>query len=73
MASSLSTRMVGIYKAARRPLPTFSEDDVLDYMVMEAVIYKHFKHEEDSQKDQEKENWKKDFSKLEEAANGPKQ
>jgi hypothetical protein len=50
---------------AGRPWPVLSEDDVLDYMVMEAVAVKVRHEEAEAQKKAEREAWKKDKSGLE--------
>lgn len=52
------------YKAANRPWPTISGDDVIDYMVMEAVAMKARQEDAEAQKAQERKNFKKDRSKL---------
>lgn len=52
------------YKAAGRPWPKLSDDDVLDYMVMEAVAMKVRKEDAEIAKKQEREAFKKDRSKL---------
>lgn len=64
MASTHSTRFWRVHKEAGRPIPLFSDDDVLDYMVLEAIALK-VKHE-DAQVDKkvEKKQWKKDTSNL---------
>jgi hypothetical protein len=71
VASESSTRLWRVYKEAGRPWPTFCpEDDVVDYMVMEAVAIKASKEDQEAQKkaqkEKEKEAWKQDFSELEE-------
>lgn len=52
------------HKAAGRPWPKLSDDDVLDYMVMEAVALKANKEDREREKEQEKKKFKKDFSGL---------
>jgi hypothetical protein len=51
--------------AAGRPWPILDEDDVIDYMVLEAVAAKATKMEQDAQEKQKREAWKKDTSNLE--------
>lgn len=48
-----------VYKEAGRPWPTVSEDDVIDYMVMEAVALKVRKEDEAARKEAERQEWKK--------------
>lgn len=59
-------RIWQVNKAAGRPLPTFSDDDVIDYMVMEAIALKVAKKEKEEAKKREIEDWKKDKSSLNE-------
>jgi hypothetical protein len=70
VASSLSTRLVRVYRESGLPLPKFSDDDVLDYMVKEAIIIKNShdekKEREKAENDREREEFKKDFSNIEE-------
>ena len=50
-----------VCKEAGRPWPTLCpEDDVLDYMVMEAVYLRVQKQEEQARKDAERKRWQKD-------------
>lgn len=54
-----------VYKASGRPWPVLCpDDDVLDYMVMEAVFIRaqqeDQKAQEQAEKDQERKQWKKD-------------
>lgn len=42
-----------VYKEAGRPWPRLSDDDVLDYMVMEAVAMKIQQQEAQQRKEQE--------------------
>lgn len=44
---------------AGRPLPTFSEDEVVDYFVAEAVVLKAAAQEAEEQKQREREEWRK--------------
>lgn len=47
-------------KDAGRPWPTLSDDDVIDYMVMEAVALKVRKQEAARQKQAERDQWKRE-------------
>ena len=49
-----------VYKAAGRPWPTLSADDVIDYMVMEAVALRVFAADEKAQKDAERKRWQEE-------------
>lgn len=52
------------YRAANRPWPRISDDDVNDYMVMEAVAMKARQEDAEAQQAQERKNFKQDRSKL---------
>lgn len=58
-----------VLRSAGRPWPVLSEDDVLDYMVMEAVKLKVDLEDEEARKEAEKaaarKGFKKDTSSLE--------
>jgi hypothetical protein len=58
-----------VFKAANRPWPNLDSDDVLDYMIAEAVAmrggYEEKKQREELEKKREMEAWKKDKSRLE--------
>lgn len=62
VASSLPTRLASVCKEAGRPLPTFSDDDVVDFCVAEAVTIKYVEEREKAQKEhaakQEREEFK---------------
>ena len=49
-----------VCKDAGRPWPRLSDDDVIDYMVMEAVAIRVRKREQEQEKAQERERWKKE-------------
>lgn len=59
MATKASTRFWRTHKAAGRPIPRFCDDDVTDYMVMEAIMLKVQKEDADARKQQERDQWKK--------------
>ncbi len=59
MASSLPTRLYWVCKEAGRPLPAFSEDDVLDFQVTEAVILKSMEEQAKQKKEAERASWRK--------------
>ena len=40
VASTTSTRLWRAYKAANRPFPVLSSDDVMDFLIVEAVALK---------------------------------
>lgn len=52
-----------VCKAAGRPWPRLSEDDVIDYMVMEAVCLRvqreDEKHRKEAEKQSEMDQWRK--------------
>lgn len=66
MASPLATRLWRVCKESNRPWPQLDPDDVVDYLIMEAVTVKANKEDETARKTAEREKWKKDTSKLEE-------
>jgi hypothetical protein len=52
-----------VCRAAGRPWPRLSDDDVIDYMVMEAVALKAKQQEEDAQKTDQRAQWKREQEK----------
>lgn len=48
-----------VHKAAGRPFPRVSNDDVVDYLVMEAVCQRINKEDEEARKEAERDAWKK--------------
>lgn len=64
MTSTASTRLWRICKEAGRPFPQLTDDDVLDFMVMEAVTIKVHAEDAAEQKKNERAAWKKDTSHL---------
>lgn len=38
MASTLASRIYWVHREAHKPLPRFSDDDYLDYLVTEALV-----------------------------------
>jgi hypothetical protein len=53
------------HKASGRPWPILSEDEVLDYLILEAVAVKASKEDAEAVKQTEVERWKRDTSQLE--------
>lgn len=68
MASPLATRIWISHTESGRPFPVFSQDDVLDYMVMEAVTLKALTQRREAQekqeKHQERDSWKNKTDEL---------
>lgn len=64
MASMTSTRVWRITKAAGRPFPKVSDDDVTDYMVMEAVTLKVQHEDQKAEEEVERKKWKSDTDHL---------
>lgn len=68
MASPSVTRFWRTYREAGRPIPRLHEDDVIDFMLLEAIHLKTKKEDYDAQREAEKtqakETFKKDFSGL---------
>jgi 3-deoxy-D-manno-octulosonate 8-phosphate phosphatase KdsC-like HAD superfamily phosphatase len=73
VASTSATRLWRTNKEAGRPWPVIVEDDdVIDYMVMEAVALKVSREDEDNRKDKERKDWRSDkggMDRLREAVN----
>lgn len=65
MASTTSTRLWQVHKAAGRPWPVLDEDPVIDFKIMEAIAVKINVEEEKAHKKAERDNWKKDLAELE--------
>ena len=62
-----------IYKAAGKEFPDFCEDDVVNYMILEAVALKAAKEDRAAEREKEVADWKEDkggLDKLREAAYG---
>lgn len=59
MSAPDTVRMWRTYKEAGRPIPRFSDDDYVDYCVIEAISLKVLKEEAKERKAQEREAWKK--------------
>lgn len=55
MESTISTRLWRTCKAANRPFPQLVEDDVLDYLITEAVAIKASREDRDAHEEAQKE------------------
>lgn len=68
MDSTSSTRLWRTCKASGRPFPTVSDDDVLDFMVMEAVTLKVQAEDaaaaKKAEQEREKKEWKSNIDHL---------
>ncbi len=53
-----------VYKEAGREWPVIDDDDVIDYMIMEAVALKASAEDQKVEKKKEVKNWKKDSEGL---------
>ena len=62
MASTASTRFWRVNRAAGRPIPRLDDDDVIDFMVLEAIALKVRHEEAEAEKEQEKKEWKRKTS-----------
>lgn len=58
MASPEAIRYWTVYKAAGRPMPRWSDDDVIDFRVTEAILYAANAQDEEDQVKQEQRNWR---------------
>lgn len=65
MAGNSATRLWRVSKEAGRSFPILSEDDVIDFMITEAVALRIDKEDRNAEKKQERDEWKKDTSGLE--------
>ena len=69
MASENSIRLWRVHKEAGRPWPVVCpDDDVIDYMVMEAVAIRVQKADEKAAKAAERNRWKDDVEHLKKLA-----
>lgn len=59
VGSQASRRLWQTFREAGRPLPAFSDDDVVDYMVMEAVMVGVAQDEADREDAKKRENFRK--------------
>lgn len=57
MASPLATRIWAINKEAGRPFPRVSSDDVIDYMVIEALALSAMQDRKKGEDDRVKREW----------------
>lgn len=55
--STVASRVYWAHKESRRPMPQFSEDDVLDFMVLEALTSRAAVEQRDAEKQQERKRW----------------
>lgn len=59
MESSTSTRLWLAYREAGRPFPKLSDDDVLDFLGVEAIRLKIGEEQRAGQDAKEREDWRK--------------
>lgn len=59
MESPLATRIFWTAKESGMPLPTFSEDDVTNFLITEALVTRAARERTEAQKNREKQNWMK--------------
>lgn len=64
MESTASTRFWRVHRAAGRPIPTLSDDPVIDFMVLEAIHLKVQAEAQEAEKVKEIKDWKGDISEL---------
>lgn len=63
--SDLSMRMWRVYKQAGKPFPKLDSDDVVDYLITEALATKSAKEDTEARKQAEVARWREDHSELE--------
>lgn len=61
MDSDSALRIWQVSREAGRPLPQFSEDDVIDFMVTEAVLQRARAASKDAETKQKQRAWKEDI------------
>jgi hypothetical protein len=72
VASTTSTRLWRVHKAAGKPFPDFTDDDVMNYLITEATFIKanredaeaHKKAEHEAKMKQMKEEAKEELKKM---------
>ena len=68
MTSSLPSRVSWVASEAGRPLPDFCEDDVMNFLVTEAVVEKaaleRAEQQESARKQAKREAWRKQHKEL---------
>lgn len=64
VAGNSATRLWRVSKESGRPFPRLSEDDVIDFMITEAVALRVDREDQKAIKKQERDQWKKDTSGL---------
>lgn len=62
--SKTATRLWNACKEAGRPWPTLDEDDVIDFMIMEAVAIKSRQQSKEVEQAKERKDWRNDSSGL---------
>jgi hypothetical protein len=67
VVSTASTRLFRISKETGRPFPQVSDDDVIDFMVAEAVTLKVLAEDDQARKKAEKEREREEFKKNRES------
>lgn len=65
MAGTTATRLWRVSKQAGRSFPILDDDEVIDFMIAEAIAIKVDKEDSDAAKKQEREEWKRESSGLE--------
>lgn len=58
MKSDLASRLYLVHREAGKPLPSFSDDDVIDFQITEALVVRAAHERGEAQKKQEREAWK---------------
>lgn len=64
MESSAATRVWRVSKAAHRPFPSVSEDDVIDFLVAESVALRVAKEDQEVLEQEKKKEWKKGHKEM---------
>lgn len=69
MGSKTAIRAWHAFKEAGRPWPQLDEDDVIDFMIMEAVAVAASKQTQEQEKSSERKSWKQDREGLDRLRN----
>lgn len=60
----MAMRTWRVHKAARRPYPKVSDDEVVDYLVIEALALKAGKERQEAEEEAKKQAWKNQTDEL---------
>lgn len=70
--SPASLRLLRVYREAGRPLPRFSEDEVVDFCVTESLLVAEQEAKERMQEEDKRKSWEREHANLRESRGGVK-